>query len=198
VETVYEKQPMALQRIPNEIQAFTVAVTTLKDRIAKLPTEDIARIQIILLPHIYTPDILFDELIQREGRNMANDLSEKNLSKLVETIIQRIDQHQVTFGHLKYSFSPIHAQFMPMTEEYTLQLLFKIINEGVISHGLPGANVEQETQFKVPLAEECVMPPKKMPAYVIERIMAKEIVAKRMFSDYEQAEQICRDVCSVI
>ena len=42
------------------------------------------------------------------------------------------------------------------------------------------------------------MPPKKMPVHVIERIMAKEIVAKRMFSDYEQAEQICRDVCSLI
>lgn len=42
------------------------------------------------------------------------------------------------------------------------------------------------------------MPPKKMPVHVIERIMAKEIVAKRMFSDFEQAEQLCRDVCSVI
>lgn len=133
---------MVLSRMTSEMYCFCLAVTDMTDNIASLPTEDIVRIQTILIPHIMSPDILFDELILREGRNLANDLSETNLSKFLETIIQRMEQHQVTFGHLKYSFSPIHAQFKPMTEEYTMQLLFKIINEGVISNGFPGVSVE--------------------------------------------------------
>lgn len=84
------------------------------------------KITTITTPNITNPSYLFKEMLNHEESfNAVTDVM-----PLVETILSRLNQHYITFDHLRYSFSLIHKKFLPYSNE-TFLLLRKIVKDGV-------------------------------------------------------------------
>ena len=73
---------------------------------------EMIRFASLLNPSLAKPVFLLKEIIESK-ESLCTDVPEKEVELLVDCILKRVKQLQISFDHLKHSFSVIHSEFVP-------------------------------------------------------------------------------------
>jgi hypothetical protein len=103
---------MSLDKSLFDMRHFSIALQDLKEHKQKLPLESMVRVATIYTPHALRPTFMFKEMLQTATANAFRDqVAPWRLSKLVDAILSRLQQHRVTFDHLHSSTSRMHSKY---------------------------------------------------------------------------------------
>ena len=167
-EYCQKTNPTNFMKLGGEFRQFQITMLML-NRKYRLPLNDIARASNILVHHIVKPSFFFKEMVQ-SPESFATEVKPQVLNELVDQILDRTSQNEVSFEHLKASSSLYHQYFEPYNKN-TFQVLQKIINDLIRDGEKPkGIKTLGQEQFQV-----------------INKILAQERLSRRLFSTSEDA-----------
>ena len=125
-EYCFKANPTNFAKAGGEMRFFQLAMLMVHEKYI-LPLNDMVRASNILLHHIQKPSFFFKEMVQSQD-SFAADVQPQVLNEMVDQIIARSSQTEVSFEHLQASHSAYHQHFEPYNK-HTFSLLHKILND---------------------------------------------------------------------
>ena len=77
-----------------------------------IPLSEMVRFASLLNPSLAKPVFLLKEIIESK-ESLCTEVPGKEVELLVDCILKRVKQLQISFDHLKHSFSVVHSEFVP-------------------------------------------------------------------------------------
>ena len=78
------------------------------------------------------PGLFFNDILAYKD-SIVSVVDKRILKVFIDSILARMVQHEVVFDHLTNSYSKIHSEFLPYTQD-TFKVLSKIVTD-LVSEG---------------------------------------------------------------